>query len=193
MKNNKRTSKIKVKDMAHVGVSVALMSVCAWIIFPTPWGVPVTLQTLAIFAVVGLLGPWKGCAAVAVYLVLGAVGLPVFSGGSGGLGILMGVTGGYLWGFIPGALIAGVLCRIWNRRMSSPQGRFFATLAAMSVGQVICYAAGTVWLCAVYARGGEAVTVGVALLWGVVPYLLPDALKLIVAAMVAERGKLWLK
>ena len=88
------TRTINVRSMCYVGVFAALMAVCAWISIPTPWDVSFTMQTFAIFAAFGLLGGKRGTIALAVYLVLGAVGLPVFSNFRGGVGVLLGTTGG---------------------------------------------------------------------------------------------------
>ena len=89
-------------DMAYIALFAVLLTVCAWISVPLP--VPFTLQTFAIFAALGILGGRRGTWAVAVYLLLGAVGLPVFSGFRGGLGALLGTTGGYILGFLALAL-----------------------------------------------------------------------------------------
>ena len=89
--------------MAYNALFAVLLTVCAWISVPLP--VPFTLQTFAIFAALGILGGRRGTWAVAVYLLLGAVGLPVFSGFRGGLGALLGTTGGYILGFLALALV----------------------------------------------------------------------------------------
>ena len=92
---------------AYIGLAVALLAVCAWMAVPMPIGVPFTLQTLGLFVTVGLLGGRGGTIAVAVYLLMGGLGLPVFAGFGGGLGVLLGVTGGYLWGMLPAAAVMG--------------------------------------------------------------------------------------
>ncbi len=89
---------MKVKDMTLIAMFAAIMAVCSWISIPAP--VPFTLQTMAVFLAVGLLGGKRGTIAVAIYILLGAVGLPVFAGFSGGLGTLLGLTGGYIFGFL---------------------------------------------------------------------------------------------
>ena len=117
---------MKAKPLVYTAVMAALITVCAWITIPTV--VPFTLQTFAIFLAVGVLGGKLGSLAVGVYLLMGAVGLPVFSGFSGGLGSFAGVTGGYLVGFLlialvmwPGGLSAvrrggaGGVLRLWHR------------------------------------------------------------------------------
>ena len=94
----RKTKGFQAIDLAYVAVCAALMAVCSWISIPAT--VPFTLQTFAVFCSLGLLGGRRGTAAILVYLLLGALGVPVFAGFSGGIGILFGTTGGYLLGFI---------------------------------------------------------------------------------------------
>ena len=92
------TAKLGTRDMALVALMTALMAICSWISIPTT--VPFTLQTLGVFLACALLGGKRGSLAVFVYLLLGALGLPVFAGFSGGAGALLGSTGGYILGFL---------------------------------------------------------------------------------------------
>ena len=85
------------KNIAYMALFSALTAICSWISIPTL--VPFTLQTFAIFLMVGLLGTKRSLLSILIYLLLGAIGLPVFAGFSGGLGMLFGTTGGYLIGF----------------------------------------------------------------------------------------------
>ena len=94
---------LKTRDITYIGIMAALMAVCSWISIPT--AVPFTMQTFGVFFAVGALGGKRGTIAIAVYLLLGAAGLPVFAGFSGGIGALAGQTGGYLLGFILSAMI----------------------------------------------------------------------------------------
>ena len=93
---------MKTRDVAYIGMFAALMAICSWISIPTT--VPFTLQTMGVFTAVGLLGGKRGTTAVLVYILMGAIGLPVFSGFTGGMGILFGSTGGYIIGFLASAL-----------------------------------------------------------------------------------------
>ena len=97
---------MKTRELAYTGILAALIAVCSWISIPT--AVPFTLQTFAVFLTLGLLGGRLGTLAVTVYLLLGAVGLPVFAGFHGGLGAFLGATGGYLVGFLLLAFIGGL-------------------------------------------------------------------------------------
>ena len=94
---------MKTRNLVLTGIMAALLALCAWISIPT--AVPFTLQTLGVFLAVGVLGGKLGSLAVGVYLLLGAVGLPVFSHFTGGIGALIGTTGGYLLGFLLIALV----------------------------------------------------------------------------------------
>ena len=94
-------------DMAYIGMFTALITVCSWISIPTT--IPFTLQTFAVFLTVALIGTKRSFISVIIYILLGAVGLPVFSGFKGGVGALLGPTGGYIIGFLFTALITGLI------------------------------------------------------------------------------------
>ena len=103
MKNN-------TKRIALIAMFVAVMTICSWISIPLT--VPITLQTFAIFVTCGVLGGCDGTIAVCIYIMLGIIGLPVFSGFTGGPAKLLGPTGGYIIGFILTALVMWVINRI---------------------------------------------------------------------------------
>lgn len=167
--------KIKVRDMAYIALGVALMAVCAWI--QIPMTIPFTMQTFAVVAVAGLLGPWRGLAAMAVYLLLGVVGVPVFAGFRSGAGVLLSATGGYILGFLFTALITGLLIRKFGRSV-------LALVGSMVAGLAVCYLFGTLWFCYVYATGYG---LGAAVMMCVVPYLLPEVVKIALAVLVVRR------
>ena len=156
------------KNMVFCSLFAALMAICAWICVPV-LDIAFTLQTFAIFLTLGLLGGKRGSGAILIYLLLGAAGMPVFSGFRGGLGMLAGVTGGYLWGFLASGLVYWALER-------------FGKLPAMIAGLAACYTCGSAWFY-LYAGGG----LWLILLRCVVPYLLPDALKLGLAYILTRR------
>ena len=172
--------KLKTKDLALCALFAALIAVCAWISIPAT--VPFTLQTFAIFAALGLLGGKRGTVAVAVYLLLGAIGVPVFAGFQGGIGALLGTTGGYLLGFLLTALI------VWGMeaRFGSKTGVF---LLSAVLGMRVGYAFGTAWYLVVYARTKGAISLATALGWCVVPFLIPDAVKIALAVLLRGRLK----
>ena len=173
-------SKLKIKDYALIGQCTALIAICAWITIPS--AVPFTMQTFAVFLTCGLLGGKRGTIAVIIYLLLGAIGLPVFSGFAGGLGHMMGPTGGYMIGFIFTALIMWLAERLWGT------GRI-ALISSMALGLLICYAFGTAWFINVYTKNTGPVGIATALSWCVFPYIIPDALKIALAALLIRRLK----
>lgn len=172
--------KLKTRDLALCALFAALIAVCAWISIPAT--VPFTLQTFAVFAALGLLGGKRGTVAIVVYLLLGAVGLPVFSGFQGGIGALLGTTGGYLLGF----LLSGLIIWAMEARFGD-KTRVFIVSAVL--GMLVCYAFGTVWYLVVYARTKGAVSLATVLGWCVVPFLLPDAVKIALAVLLRGRLK----
>ena len=174
----RKTKGFQAIDLAYVAVCAALMAVCSWISIPAT--VPFTLQTFAVFCSLGLLGGRRGTAAILVYLLLGALGVPVFAGFSGGIGILFGTTGGYLLGFILMGLV------YWLGERLSMDSRNIRIIS-MVLGLLLCYAFGTAWFMFVYARQAGAIALGTALAWCVVPFLLPDLVKMALALLLSGR------
>ena len=173
-------ARFSAKDMAYIAVFTALLAVCSWIAIPMPWGVAYTLQTLGVFLAVGVLGGKRGTLAVVVYLLLGAMGVPVFSGFQGGTAALLGTTGGYIAGFLFYALAMWMLEKRLGRRLP-------ALALSMVLGLAVCYAFGTVWYMAVYTRSNGAVALGTVLGWCVVPYIIPDLVKIGLAVGLSNR------
>ncbi len=168
----------RVYDLAYIGIFVVLMMVCSWISIPLT--IPVTLQTFGVFAAVGILGGKRGTLAVLVYILMGAVGLPVFSGFGGGLGSLVGTTGGYIVGFLFSALL------MWG--MEKMFGRSTLVLGiSMVLGLLVCYAVGTIWYMVVYAGTSGQIGLMTVLGWCVFPFIIPDAVKIALALMLSKR------
>lgn len=161
--------------MANIAMSTALISVCAWVSVPS--AVPFTMQTFAVFLAAGVLGSRRALAAVSLYILLGAIGLPVFAGMQGGLGVLVGATGGYISGFLPAAFIAGL------RHSGKRDG--MVDIIMMFLGLLVCYTFGTLWYALGYLGGMEGI--GAALTVCVLPYVIPDLLKILLAAAVVRR------
>lgn len=176
---------IDVTSLTYTAICAALMAVCSWISIPMPWGVAYTLQTFAVFFAVALLGGKKGTISVLVWLLLGAVGLPVFSGFKGGLGALLGTTGGYIIGFIFMALFLWAFEKLWKKN-------YILTFSFFLAGLLICYAFGTVWFMVVYSKAKGAVSLGTTLSWCVLPYIIPDVVKILLAVFLSKRiGKVF--
>ena len=174
----KRNKGFQTKDLAYVAVCAVLMAVCSWINIPS--AIPFTLQTIAVFCTLGLIGGKRGTASILVYLLLGALGLPVFAGFSGGVGILFGITGGYLLGFILMGLV------YWLGEHLG-KGKRVVEISSMALGLVLCYAFGTAWFMFVYTRQSGAVTLATALAWCVIPFIVPDLVKMALAVLLSQK------
>lgn len=171
-------NKLGTRDYAMIAVCSAVMAVCSWISIPA--AVPFTLQTFGVFLTVGLLGGKRGTIAILVYLLLGAIGLPVFSGFAGGLGYMLGATGGYIAGFLFSALL------MWGIEALAGRGMWVLT-GSMVAGLIVCYAFGTIWFMTVYTRDTGEIGLMTALGWCVIPYIIPDILKIVLASLLCRR------
>ena len=161
---------MKTRTLTEIALSVAILSVSAMLTLPF-LAIPFTLQSFAFLAVMGLLGAKRGGAAVLVYLALGAVGLPVFSGFTGGLGVILGPTGGFLLGFL-----ASVPLFI-------PKGKI---LLPMLLSVLLYNIIGSLWYYIFYAEGTSYLA---SLAVTVLPYLAPDAVKAALAYLTVKRLK----
>lgn len=170
---------MKVRNMALCGLFTAVLAICAWISVPMGDTV-ITLQTFGIFLTLGLLGGKRGTVTVLVYLLLGAIGAPVFSGFRGGLGALLGTTGGYIFGFMSTSILYWMMTSIKD----TPRIR----LIAMVLGLLLCYICGSWWYMTRYLTAAQT-TLGLVLLKCVVPYLIPDAIKLTLAWILTSKLK----
>ena len=174
----RKPSKFSVKSLAHVALFAAVIAVCAWLSVPSP--VPFTMQTFGVFLALLVLGGKHGSLAVLVYVLLGVVGLPVFSGFTGGVGAVLGTGGGYILGFPVAAAVAWLCERLLGKGTPS-------RILAMVLALASLYTVGTLWYVAVYTKTAGAIGFWSALAACVLPYLLPDALKLALAFLVARR------
>lgn len=172
---------MKARNMALCALFAALLAVCAWLAVPVGDTV-FTMQTFGVFLALGLLGGKRGTAAIFVYLVLGAVGLPVFTGFQGGVGTLLGVTGGYLTGFLLSGLVYWL---ITSQLGNTPK----VQVLSMILGLVCCYAFGCLWYRFGYVENGKAMGIVLIFVKCVLPYLLPDACKLALAFYLTGRLK----
>lgn len=173
----KKNELFTVKSMVFTAIMAALICIAAP--FSIPVGlVPISLATFAVYLAGGLLGSKRGALAVVVYILIGAVGLPVFSGFSGGLAKLLGVTGGYIIGYVPCALLSGLLYDRTKRVWTLPIGMVLGTLA--------CYLFGTVWFLVSTAEGAiTGASAAAAIMTCVVPFLPGDAIKIAAACALA--------
>lgn len=159
---------MRIQNIARCALMVALMVLCAWLAVPFGVGT-VTLQTLGIFLALGLLGGRLGLVCVLVYLVLGGLGLPVFAGFQSG-SALLGPTGGFLWGF----LLAGLVYRSFGKKLP--------LWVKLVLCQLTLYLCGTLWFAHQFDHPFPQ-----ALSITMLPYLLPDTLKLLLSLFLIKK------
>ena len=159
------TQNSRTRQITLIGLMTAITCILAPLSIPLPFSpVPISLTNLVIFISVFL-----------IYLLLGAVGLPVFASFHAGLSVLAGPTGGYLIGFIFLALIQGFAMKYFDRKL-------IPTITGMLIGMAVCYIFGTVWLAKLMSLSFKE-----GLFMGVIPYLPGDAVKIIIAVIVGPK------
>ncbi|HEY8800213.1 MAG TPA: biotin transporter BioY [Candidatus Limnocylindrales bacterium] len=162
----------RLRNIALIGVGALLIFATSRISIPIPGSpVPITGQTFGVLLVGGALGFRRGLSSIALYVLVGLIGLPFFAEGKGGVAVILGATGGYLVGFLLAGSLVGRLAELgWDRRL-------FGALGAMAIGNVVIYLVGVPWLMAVAHMD---LATGIAK--GLTPFLIGDAIKLILAA-----------
>lgn len=161
------------RKLTYSALFVALLTVCAWITIPSV--VPFTLQSLAVSLAILFLGLSKSLITVLSYLLIGIIGVPVFSGFRGGLAFVGGPTGGFLIGFIFMCLVSGLLLKIF------PAGKMYRILA-LGIGHICLYASGLIWFLWFTGNGSfNFDKLLAAFSTCVLPFLLPDAVKIFLA------------
>ncbi len=163
--------KSPLQKVVMTGVCAALLAVLSQISIPLPTGVPVTLQTFAVALCGYMLGPGLGSLAVLAYLAIGAVGLPVFAGFSGGVGAFLGMSGGFLWGFFAISALCGLGTRIHNRPLSIVLG---------CGGLLVCHACGAAQFAFLTSSTFWQAALAVS-----VPFLLKDVISVALACFAA--------
>ncbi|MBO5622289.1 MAG: biotin transporter BioY [Butyrivibrio sp.] len=174
----KTKENVKVLDLVYIAIGAALIAICSWISIPT--AVPFTLQTFAVFFVLLLLGGERGTIATLVYILLGAIGVPVFAGFSGGIGVLFGSTGGYIIGFLFVGFIYMLFTKFFKKNL-------VIKIVALVLGLTVCYAFGTVWFMHVYMQSNGEIGLLAVLGWCVFPFIIPDLLKMALAVVISKR------
>lgn len=163
-----------IRWMAKVALMAAVMCILGPLSIQIG-PIPISFTNLVIYFSIYLLGTWKGTLSYLVYMLLGLIGLPVFSGGQGGIPKLFGVTGGYIFGFIFTAIISGIFIEKWKD--NSP-----LHFLGMTLGTAVCYGFGTVWF----------VVLTKSTFWGalcvcVFPFILGDVIKMLVAVLLGTK------
>jgi len=164
-----------IRGMVYASMFGAATAAGAYIIVPVP-PVPVTMQTLFLSLAGMLLGARLAAMSQIIYVIIGAMGLPVFAGGKAGLGILIGPTGGYLLGFIAGAYVIGKLAAL------RPSAGIIWAVSSMAAGAFVIYLLGVAQLCVV-----AQLSVSKAVLVGVLPFVPGDAVKILLAAFICRK------
>ena len=172
---NKKSGNMQVRDVCLTGMFTALIVVCSQLSIPMPAGVPMTLQTFIIPLAGIVLGAKRGTIATCIYLLLGAVGLPVFAGFTGGLGILFGITGGFLLSFPLLALSAGLGSRHDNK---------VKTAAGLVIGAVLNYIVGMIMFAALTDTGMDY-----AFTACVLPFIPTSVIKIVLAEIIGLKMK----
>ena len=171
-------TKTKTYDLAYIAIFAVLIAICSWISIPA--AVPFTLQTFGVFIAVGVLGGKRGSLSVLVFILLGAIGIPVFANFSGGIGVLAGPTGGYIIGFLFSALLMWAMEKL-------PGKKSVMQIVSMIAGLIVCYAFGTVWFVIVYGRMNGPIGFTAALASCVVPFIIPDIIKIALAYVLSRK------
>lgn len=164
-----------VLKITMVALMASIICILAPLSIPIPFSiVPISCATFAIYLTAGVLGAKLGTISVAIYILLGFVGLPVFAGWSAGAGVVIGPTGGYIFGYLLIAFFAGICM---NKKNASTLRMAFG----MVLGTIGCYTIGTLWL-------GMQLHLNVkeALMAGVIPYILGDVIKIILALLIIK-------
>ena len=168
----------KTYDIVYIAVFAVIMAICSWISIPA--AVPFTMQTFGVFIAVGVLGGKRGSLSVLVFILLGAIGIPVFANFSGGIGVLAGPTGGYIIGFLFSALLMWAMEKLQGKKS-------VMQIVSMIAGLIVCYAFGTVWFVIVYGRMNGPIGFTAALASCVVPFIIPDIIKIALAYVLSRK------
>lgn len=172
----KKAKKINAKTLTFIALATAITCILGPISIAIPISpVPISLTILAIFISVYAIGLKKGMISLLLYILIGFIGLPVFSNFKGGFSVLIGPTGGYIIGFVFVVLLSGIFIEKW-------EGKVYMHIIGMILGTLLCYILGTVWLAIV-----GSMTFLEALWAGVIPFIPADAVKIAFAAIAGPK------
>ena len=176
-------------DLVLISISAALITVCSWISIPLG-PLPFTLQTMGILAVMLTCGGRRGTISIVIYLAMGFCGVPVFAGFKGGVSALIGPTGGFLVGFVIAALVYWLLERLIFKRLmtSTVRTMIFGAINSI-VFEAVMYIVGVIWFMTVYLAQTGPVGLSTVMGWCVIPFIIPDIVKMIVAIVIGERAR----
>ena len=178
----------KTYDLVLAAISAALITICSWISLNI-MDIPFTLQTFGILLVLFTTGGKRGSISILIYILLGLVGVPVFAGFKSGPAALIGPSGGFIVGFLAAGLVYWLVDSRWFKDMKkkSRTSRLVFSVIEGLIVEVILYSVGVSWFMFVYTRNTGAIGIGSVLTLCVIPFLVPDAVKLAIAAVTSLR------
>ncbi len=168
-------NKIRIKKIAFTALFTAVMAASAWISIPTPFGVNLSFSLFGVCIAGFCLGAKGAVAATLAYIVLGAVGMPIFSLFSGGVGVLFGASGGFLWGFLPTSVICGIT-KIVSKK--------YVNIFLMFLAVVVCHIIGVIQYSIVTGNG-----ILIAFLSASVPFIIKDIFLVFLAKFISKKVK----
>lgn len=176
--NNNHNVSSKTKNLVICAIFVALITICSWISIPA--SVPFTMQTFAIFLCAGLLGTKRSLISICCWILIGAVGIPVFANFQGGPAVIAGPLGGYIIGFIFLALIVGLTAEKISNKVP-------ALVISMIIGLAVCYLFGTLWFMYIYGQTTGPIGLAATLSMCVFPFIIPDLCKMALAVFLVKK------
>lgn len=183
MNDARTTTRTNVYAYMLCALFAALTAVCTFINIPLPFTpIPINLATLSVFLAGGLLGAKYGAMSQVVYILIGCIGLPVFSNYQGGLGVLAGPTGGYLVGYVTATIVIGIILKGILRSQESTKMEVIKIATACIGGMITYFTLGTIWFMVLTRTGPIA-----ALASCVIPFLPGDALKITAATLLITK------
>lgn len=177
-KTKPHSSENRIKNYVLISLFTALIAVCSFVTVPST--VPFTLQTFGVFVTLLILGGKHATISVCLYIVAGIVGVPVFSGFSGGLGHLLGATGGYITGFVVICLFYWLVTTLFGNKL-------FIKAIGLTFGLLLCYIFGTLWYAVVFAGTLTVKSFADIFIICVLPFIIPDFIKISVALLIYHK------
>lgn len=162
------------KSIALISMFLSILIICSWITIP--FTIPFTLQTLAIFCIILLTNIRVSLVIIILYILLGMLGFPVFGSFQGGIGIILGPTGGFIIGFIPMIITSSILKYIIKEK------KFY--FISLFIGLIVCYTFGSIWYYYLYKLKSNFYDV---LLVSVLPFIIPDIIKILISILIVNR------
>lgn len=187
MKNTVNVSRIKTYEIVLVSLCAALITITSWISM-TVLEIPFTLQTFGILLVLFSIGGKRGTVSILIYILLGLIGVPVFAGFKSGPAAIAGPTGGFIIGFLIASFVYWLVDETIFRKLKTNSGKhtLFCALEGI-IFELVLYVFGVSWFMIIYTRKTGAIGIGAVLMMCVVPFLIPDAVKLIAACVASVR------